>query len=68
MNNGIPTIYWSFRYAWSIAHLVMVLALVVSLAVWLLQDGRGAYMFDVAYYWVEDLSYKLASLVPFPWD
>lgn len=68
MKNGIPGIYWSFRYAWSAAHLVMVAILFWSLAVWLLTDGRGAELFDTGYYWVQDLSYRLASLVPFPWD
>ncbi|WP_131806267.1 hypothetical protein [Mycolicibacterium conceptionense] len=67
MKNGIPSIYWSFRYAWSIAHLVMVVVLGVSLAAWLIEDDRGAQMFNTGYYWVQDLSYQLASLIPFPW-
>jgi hypothetical protein len=68
MKDGIPNIYWSFRYAWSAAHLAMVAILFISLAVWLMTDGRGAELFDTGYYWVQDLSYQLASLVPFPWD
>lgn len=67
MKNGLPSIYWSFRYGWSIAHLVMVVVLGVAIAAWLADDGRGIEMFDYAYYWVQDLSYQLASLVPFPW-
>lgn len=68
MKNGIPSIYWIFRYAWSVVHVVMVVVLGLVLAVWLLQDGRGAEMFDVAYYWVQDLSNQLAALIPFPWS
>ncbi|WP_157561362.1 hypothetical protein [Mycobacterium sp. E802] len=67
MKNGLPGIYWSFRYAWSVAHLVMVVILGLSLTVWLLDDGRGAELFNAGYYWVQDVSNQLASLVPFPW-
>lgn len=68
MKDGIPAIYWTFRYAWSVAHLVMVALLGITLAAWLLEGNRGVEMFNYGYYWVQDLSYQLASLVPFPWS
>lgn len=68
MKNGIPSVYWTFRYVWSVAHLVMVVILGIVLAAWLLEGGRGVEMFNAAQYWVQDMSYQLESLVPFPWD
>ncbi len=68
MKDGIPGIYWSFRYAWSVVHLTMVAILILVLAVWLLTDGRGAELFNSGYWWVQNLSHDLATLVPFPWD
>lgn len=68
MKNGIPDVYWGFRYAWSAVHLLMVLILAVWLAAWLLHDNRGADIFNDAYVWVQDLSDQLASAVSFPWS
>lgn len=68
MRNGLPSVYWSFRYAWSAVHLAMVGLLVLTVAVWLLKDGNGIELFYTGYYEVQYLSDSLASLVPFPWD
>lgn len=68
MKNGLPGIYWSFRYAWSAMHVVLVLLLTSVLTMYLVRDGRGADLYDEAFFRLTDVSNQLASLVPFPWS
>lgn len=68
MRNGIPSIYWTFRYAWSVVHVALLVTLSVLLAVYLIQDGRGEQWFTDFYRWADEIRASMSSLIPFPWD
>lgn len=68
MRNGIPTIYWTFRYAWSAVHIVLLIILAWLLASYLLEDARGQQLFDQWYAWAQNIRAQLSSLIPFPWE
>lgn len=68
MKNGLPAIYWTFRYAWSVAHIVLVAIIALSFLGWAFTDNQGADAFNAAYYWLDDLRYTMSRLIPFPWE
>jgi uncharacterized membrane protein YhdT len=68
LRNGIPAIYWTFRYAWSAVHIVLLIILAWLLTAYLLEDGRGQELFDQWYAWAQNIRVQLSSLIPFPWD
>lgn len=68
MRNGIPAIYWTFRYVWSVVHVALLVTLSVLLTVYLLEDGRGAQLFYDFWAWADQIRHQLSALIPFPWD
>ena len=60
--------YWCFRWFWSAAHLMMVLALLGFFLWWSLTDNRAADTFVALMNNLNDIRRTLSALVPFPWE
>lgn len=68
MKNGIPAIYWVYRWAWSVLHLAILAILAILLLVWAFTDNQGAEALSGWLRWISNLRYTLSNLIPFPWD
>lgn len=67
MREGIPTIYWAFRWGWSVLQLAILAVLLESFIVWAVTDNQGAEAFSSWLGWIEHLRNTLSSLLPYPW-
>ena len=67
MKDGIPTIYWVFRWGWSILHLAILVILLILFLVWALTNHQGADAFSGWLGWINNLRRTLSSLIPYPW-
>lgn len=67
MRNGIPTIYWIFRWLWSALHLMILGILLTWFLVWAFTDHQGADALSAWLTWIENIRYILSNLLPFPW-
>jgi hypothetical protein len=68
MKDGIPTIYWVFRWVWSILHLLILAALATSFFLWAFTDHQGADAFAAWLSWINNLRYVLSHLLAYPWE
>jgi len=68
VKKGLPALYWCFRWFWSVAHLMMVLALLGFFLWWALTDNRAADTFVALMNNLNDIRRALSALVPFPWE
>lgn len=68
MKDNIPLIYWTFRSAWTVLHVLVVLAAASLLLWWALKDGNAERLFETAKYDLLELQYSVANAIPWPWD
>ena len=68
MRKGLPALYWYFRWLWSAAHLMMLLAFLGFVIWWSLTDNRAADTFVALMNNLNDIRRTLSALVPFPWE
>jgi len=67
MKDGLPTLYWVFRWGWSALHFVVLAVIVMLVIVWALTDNHGANAFSAWYGWIDNMRWALSHLLPFPW-
>lgn len=67
MRDGIPTIYWAFRWAWGVLHLAILGLLLAGFLSWAFTGGNGARTFTAWLHWIEALRYTLSNMLPYPW-
>ncbi len=67
MKDGIPSIYWLFRYGWSVLHLSILGFAAVALIIWAFTDHQGADAIGGWLGWINNLRRTLSNLLPFPW-
>ena len=67
MKDGIPTLFWLFRWCWSGVHLIILGVLLAVFLMWALTDNQGADALDAWLRWIESLRDALTDLMPYPW-
>jgi hypothetical protein len=68
MRNGIPNAYYLFRTAWSVMHLVLLVALLVAVILWSVHDGQGARFLSAWWRTSLSISATIFHALPFPWE
>ena len=68
MKQGLPALYWCFRWLWSTLHLMMLLAFLGFFLWWALTDNHAADTFVALMHNLNDIRRTLSSIVPFPWE
>ena len=68
MKNGLPTIYWAFRWGWSALHLVILGILLTILLVWAFTDHQGADAIMRWWAWIDRIRYTLSHVLRYPWQ
>ena len=68
MRNGIPIAYYLFRTVWSVMHLVMLAALLVTVILWAIHDGQGVSFISAWWTMSISISATIFHALPFPWD
>ncbi len=68
MKDGIPGIYWVYRWSWSALHIGLVILALVLLLVWAFTDNQGVEAVTTWLRMIDHLRYILSNLIPFPWD
>lgn len=68
MKEGLPTLYWGFRWFWSTAHLMMLLAFLGFSLWWALTDNHAVDAFIALMNELNGVRRSLSSIVPFPWE
>lgn len=67
MKNNIPVIYWTFRYAWTFMHFVIVAAAAAALLTWALADNHAVRIWETSKTNVLDVQYRVSNVIPWPW-
>ena len=68
MKDGLPTIYWFFRWGWSALHLFILAALATAFFVWARTDFNLLNALNFWVRWIDDLRRFLGDLIPYPWS
>ena len=68
MKEGLPALYWGFRWFWSTAHLMMLLAFLGFSLWWALTDNHAVDAFIALMNELNGVRRSLSSIVPFPWE
>lgn len=68
MNNGIPTLYWIFRWSWSLVHLIILGVFAYLVLDWALTDNHAIDALTDWLNWSESLREYLSGLVRYPWE
>jgi HAMP domain-containing protein len=68
MKDNIPPIYWTFRTAWTVLHVLIVVIAVLLLVRWGMTDGNAERLLDTAKNDLLDMQQRVARAVPWPWD
>lgn len=67
MKDDIPFIYTAFRGAWTVLHVLIVLASACILLWWALKDRNAARLFENAGHDMLRLEHQVSSAVKWPW-
>lgn len=67
MKNGIPTIYWVFRWIWSGLQVSIVVLLAIAFVLWAASDS-GIQFFESWLSWIQNVRQSLSRAIPYPWD
>ena len=68
MKDDIPVVYWTFRTAWTVVHLLVILLLTLLLFAWAFTDNNAERLIESSTDALLDLQRRVASAVPYPWD
>lgn len=68
MRDGIPLIYWTFRAAWTVLHVALVLTAAAALLVWSVRDGNAERVLGGALHDLLDVQRAVARAIPWPWS
>ena len=68
MKDDIPLVYWTFRTAWTVVHLLVILVLALLLFSWAFTDNNAERLIGSSTDALLDLQRRVASAVPYPWD
>ncbi|WP_152476731.1 hypothetical protein [Nocardiopsis salina] len=67
MEDGLPLMHRRLRNAWTVVHVVLVLAGALALVVWGATDSNAERLW--AQFWgsLLELQYRVSSLISWPW-
>ncbi len=68
VKEGLPALYWGFRWFWSAAHLMMLLVFLGFFLWWALTDNHAVDAFIALMNELNGVRRSLSSIVPFPWE
>ena len=68
VKEGLPALYWGFRWFWSAAHLMMLLVFLGFFLWWALTDNHAVDAFVALMNELNGVRRSLSSIVPFPWE
>lgn len=67
MRNGLPVAYAIYRDIWTAFHIALVVALLVLLFLWFVEDGQGVRIVSDVWNGVVTVQQTVANAIPFPW-
>ncbi|MBX6388708.1 MAG: hypothetical protein IRZ08_06875 [Frankia sp.] len=68
MKDGVPVVYWMFRSAWTVLHLLLVLSAGVLVLWWGIDDGNARRLLGPVMSGLLDVQSAVAGAIPWPWD
>lgn len=67
MKDNVPQIFWTFRTAWTLLHVLIVVAATAVLLWWALADRHAVRIFDPAKDHVLNVQHRVSNAIPWPW-